>query len=362
MHPRSLVALALASAVLAPSPLYAQDAFSRYAGSWRTLFMPPVGPGSFDVKADFLPDGRLIAVTGSTVFLETARGSADFAPAGILDPGAIGAGVDPTFLRVSPDGSTIAIGAGFNKPVAVFGVSSLGEPGAPVPLTSGAGATYFDVPHYDAAWQSNSSLALTAGDVASSFVSLLDVTSGAAAPINPVIISNIDGGTAGVAFDSHGRLYTGNGYDSSPDGSTTGTIRAFDPSLWSSAAADFEHDGVFLADILSAASLLFDREGNLVVGGGNFPDDAGYLAVVHADAIADALAGLGPIDPLDPLQLRRLDPLGNGSGYFGSAYDPTTGELFVTNGITWYGTIPAPSAAFILATLGLAAARRRRHA
>src|SRR5690606_2735392 len=134
-------------------------------------------------------------------------------------------------------------------------------------------------------------------------------------------------------------------------GSTTGTIRVFDPALWSSGAADFENEGVFLGNILSAASLLFDRDGNLVVGGGNFPDDAGYLAVVHADAIANALDGFGPVDPLDPLQLRRLDPLGSGDGYFGAAYDPTTGELFATNGVTWYGTIPAPSAAVILGTL-----------
>ena len=363
MHPRSAVPLALAAAcIAAPSSLHAQDAFHRYADSWRTLLMPQIGAGSFDVKADFLPDGRIVAVTGSTVFLETARGSADFAPAGILDAAAIGAGVDPSFLRVSPDGSTIAIGAGFNKPVAVFGVAALGTPGAPVPLTRGTAATYFNVPHYDAAWQSNSSLAITAGDFPSSFVSLLDVTSNPAAPANPVIITNIDGGTAGVAFDSLGRLYTGNGFDISPNGSTTGTIRAFDPALWSSGAADFENDGVFLGNILSAAALLFDRDGNLVVGGGNFPDDAGYLAVVHADAIANALAGFGPVDPLDPLQLRRLDPLGSGDGYFGAAYDPTTGELFATNGVTWYGTIPAPSAAVILGTLAFAVARRRRHA
>ncbi len=193
-------------------------------------------------------------------------------------------------------------------------------------------------------------------------MSLLDTTSSTDSPSNPVIVSGIAGASGGVAFDSAGRLYTGNGFDFSPGGSGTGTIRAFAPESWAGGAVNFESAGTYIGDILSASGLLFDTEGNLVVAGGNFGVDSGYVGVVHADALAEALAGLGPIDPLDPLRLRRLDPLGTGAGFFGTAYDPTTGELFVTDGTTWYGTIPAPSVGALMLGAFAFGARRRRHA
>lgn len=363
MSVRCLLALVVATPIVLSAPAaLARDAFSQYGTTWRTATLPPVGAGSFSTTADFLPDGRLVAVTGAHVLLETAPRSGVYDVVGILDPSEIGVGVDPSFLRISPDGSTIAIGAGFLKPVAVVPVASLGVPGAPAPLTSGVAARYYDVPHFEGAWRDNTSLALTAGDFGSpSFVSLLDTTSDAAAPVNPIVVSNIGGASAGVAFDAAGRLYTGNGFDLDPDsGSTTGVIRAFSPDLWSGGPADFESSGILIGELLSAGALLFDLEGNLIVGGGDFPDDAGYLGVVHASALANALAGLGPIDPADPLQLRRLDPLGSGFGYFGSAFDASTGELSITDGRTWYATIPTPATALLI-TLPLALLTRRRH-
>jgi hypothetical protein len=364
MSSRCVVGVAVAAAVGVTAPLLARDAFSQYGASWRSVSVPPAMGGSFGTAGDFLPDGRIVAVTGLNVFLERTAHSGLFDAVGILDSAEIGAATDPSFIRVSPDGSTIAIGAGFEKPVAVFGVGALGTPGAPAALTSGSVARYFDVPHYDAEWQDGTHLALTAAtDFTSSFVSLLDTTSEAAAPMNPTIISAIGGASGGVAFDVAGRLYTGNGFDAGPGGSSTGAIRAFDPSSWLGGAANFEAGGFLIGEILSASSLHFDLEGNLIVGGGDFgAGDAGYLGVVHADAIAAALAGMGPIDPTDPLQLRRLDPLGTGMGFFGSAFDAATGELFATAGSTWHGTIPAPAGVTLLLGGVSAAARRRRHA
>lgn len=338
-----------------------RDAFDTYGQSWRTLNIPPREGESFDTKGDFLADGRIVAVTGSTVYLERTAGSALFDAVGVLDASEIGAATDPAFLRVSPDGSNIAIGAGFGKPLAVFSTSALGTPGAPTALTSGSVARYFNVGHYDAAWQSGSHLAITAGDFGSpAYVSLLDVTSSPAAPSNPVIVSGIEGSSGGIAFDAAGRLYTGNGF-SNGSGSLTGAIRAFASDLWEGGAVNFEVAGVLVANLLSGSSMLFDLEGNLIVGGGNFGVDMGYLGVIGADALGAALDGLGPIDPSDVSQLLRLDPLGDGSGYFGSAFNPTTGELFVTNGATWHGTIPGPSALVLMAAAGLHAVRRRRH-
>ncbi len=353
---------AVVSVVGVASPLLARDAFSQYGASWRSVSIPPRADGSFGTAGDFLLDGRIVAVTGANVYLERSARSGVFDVVGILDSAEIGAATDPAFIRVSPDGSTIAIGAGLQKPVAVFGVASLGSPGAPATLTSGSVARYFDVDHYDAEWQDGSHLALSATVGGASFVSLLDTSSDTAAPTNPVVVSGIDGFSGGVTFDAAGRLYTGNGFDTSPDGSNTGTIRVFSPESWSGGPVNFETGGTFIGDVLSASSLAFDLEGNLVVAGGNVGVDSGYLGVVHADALAAALAGMGPIDPSDPMQLRRLDPLGTGLGFFGSALDPATGELFATEGSTWHGTIPAPTGATLLLGACVMAARRRRDA
>lgn len=364
MDVRFVGAAALAAGCVALAEARARDAFSTYGESWREVRIPPVGPGSFDTRGDFLPDGRIVAVTGSMVFLERGARTGVFDAVGVLDASEIGAATDPAFLRVSPDGASIAIGAGFLKPVAVFAVDSLGTPGAPAHLTSGSVARYFHVGHYDAEWRDSTRLAITAGEFGSpAFVSLLDTTSSPAAPVNPVIVSNIGGASSGITFDSAGRLYTGNGFDFDPEsGSRIGTIRAFEPESWTSGAVDFEIGGTFIGDVLSAASLAFDLEGNLIVGGGNLAGDAGYLGVINAEALAAALAGMGPIDPSDPLQLKRLDPLGTGMGYFGSVFDASTGELFATDGATWYGTIPAPGVVATVVVGAVFAARRRRHA
>jgi MYXO-CTERM domain-containing protein len=73
------------------------------------------------------------------------------------------------------------------------------------------------------------------------------------------------------------------------------------------------------------------------------------------------------VDPTDPLHLLRLTPTSDPFAFYGSAYNPVTGELFarvtdfVTGANTWYGTIPGPAgAAAVIIGVGLAAARRRR--
>ncbi|MEZ6210420.1 MAG: hypothetical protein R3B46_04120 [Phycisphaerales bacterium] len=91
-------------------------------------------------------------MTGNTVFVETAVGSRDFRVVASFDSAYSGGSVDPAFVRTSPDGSRIAVGLGFGRPLAVFDTSSLGTIGSPSMLTS-ANTRYFDVPHYDAAWR-----------------------------------------------------------------------------------------------------------------------------------------------------------------------------------------------------------------
>lgn len=356
------VSLACAVGAVVVSSLAGQgmgaDAFDSYGRSYRPFATPPVGDGSFSVAGDALPDGRLLMVTGNSVFLESGVGTGVFSEVALLDAGETGGSTDPAFLRVSPSGGRVAIGVGFGKPVAVFDTAALGTPGSPTVLTSGSAADYFDVGHFGAAWYDDRSLALTAGEFGSpSFVSLLDTASSPDSPVNEVVVREIQGASAGVAFDGAGRLYTANGF-ALGGGSETGDIRAFAPSEWMAGAA-FETGGVLIGEVLSGGSLTFDLDGNLFVGGGDFDEfDAGYLGVIEAGAIGAALDGFGPIDVNDPEQLRRLDPRGDGFGYFGAAFNAATGELYVTDGETWYATVPAPGT--LAAALFAAAVRGRR--
>jgi len=339
-------------------------AFDVYGASWREIALPPVGPGSFSVALDALADGRLVAATGLSVFVETAVGSGLFAQAATVDGALVGGSTDPSFLSVSPDGSKIALGAGFGKPVVVFDASVLSTT-APGSITAAA-ASVFHVDHFSAAWADDSSLAIASGAFGSpSIVSLLDVTSDPLSPVHTTVVANIGGASGGVAFDAAGNLYTSNGFDLGPGGTGTGAVKAFAPSQWSPAspAPDFESAGQFVIDILSASSLAFDGEGDLFVGGGDSfgPGETGFLAVVRAGAVQSALAGAGPIDPLSA-DVRRLDPLGDGSGLYSVFFNEATGELYAQAGGRLFATLPSPggAATLLVAALAGGSVRRRR--
>lgn len=354
--------------VLSASDSPASAAFDSYGRSFRPIDAPAVAPGSFATKADALADGRLVAVTGLGVYLETGVGTGAFTLAATIDSALVDGATDPSFVSVSPDGSRIALGAGFDfasgatRPVVVFD-SALLEGGAGVIDESNASA--FQVEHFDAAWADNSRLAITAGSFGSpARVDVLDVTSDASAPSLRTAIDNIQGASAGVAFDSAGNLFTGNGFDLGVAGATeTGAIKAFSADLWeASAPADFEAQGAFIGEALSASTLDFDHLGNLFVGGGDFSEgDAGYAGVIAADAIAEALAGFGAFDLSDPFSVRRLDPAGTGDAFYSVLFNGATGELILSDGANFYATIPAPAgfSALLAAPLLLG---RRRHA
>jgi hypothetical protein len=362
------------------------DAFSSYGppvNPWNIHSLPGVGAGSFSVAYDVLADGRVVAVTGNRVFVESGVNSNAYDVLATFDSSATGGSIDPSFVRVSPDGARLAVGGGFGKPVAVFDTVELGTPGSPSTLTrseSGGATRYYAIGHFDGEWADNTNLAMTAGSFGSAaFVTLLDTTSSPAAPTNPVIVDLIDGASSGITFDAAGRLYTGNGLDNSPGAtgtSVTGTIRAFDAIEWQAAIGgtplDFESDGVFVAELLSAAALGFDEEGNLFVGGADFgngvePFDAGYMALIDDASLADALAGVDAITPGDVSELRTFDPEGSGFTSFLPNANPITGELLAG----WVGgfsegapaflarTVPAPAPVGLLIAGAVVAARRR---
>jgi hypothetical protein len=322
----------VAACIACASGSLALGGFDPYGGSFREVTAPSVAPGSFGVAGAALSDGRLIAATGLEVYVETAAGSGAFALAATIDP-AITGGSDPGFLSVSPDGSRVAFGAGFDRPIVVFDASAL-DAGAPGVISAG-GADVFDVDHFGAAWRDPSTIAVSN----SSGVVGLDTLTGD----TTTLVTNIGGASGGVAFDSAGNLYTANGFDFAAGGSVTGEIRAFAPGEL--ASADFTTDGTFIAEILSGSPLHIDGFGNLIVGGGDSAGgDAGYVGVF------DLTTG----------ELAQYDPLGTGEAFYSAFVNDATGEMVIQSGSRWFVyQIPAPSAA-LLAPLGLAFAGRRR--
>ncbi|MCK4872481.1 MAG: hypothetical protein KAS72_07125 [Phycisphaerales bacterium] len=366
-------ALGVASGICASTQ--ASD-YDSYFDTGERIALPDIGAGSYATAGDVLSDGRLIAVTGNSVYVESAVGSGLFDILATFDPSQTAGSTDPAFVTVSPFGSRIAVGTGYGKPVAVFGVDALGTPGAPTMLTAGTTADYFAIDHFDATWFDEQNLAITSGQYGSdSVVTLLDTTSNPTSPANPTIVAGIGGSPAGITFDADGMLFTGNGFTGSGP-SETGYVKAFPESLWqqglTGTAPGFEDEGTYIADLLSAASLGFDIEGNLFVGGGDmFASDYGYFALINSDALSDALAGIDLIDIDDPADVRRFDPEGSAVvGSYAVRFNEITGELYGgwADGyapgahVTWaVYAIPAPGSA-VMMIASLPFVRRRRHA
>ncbi len=323
-------------AVVLPLLAASADTFDEYASS--ETFALPAGTAVFDA----LPDGRLAALVGDQVYLESGPRTRQFDLLGTLSDAVIPE-FGAAFLACAPEGARLAVGNnGFGAGAAV----GIFEPSA---AAGQIAVQWVAMEHFDGAWYDNDTLAVTGGfDPAT--VTLLDL-SDSADPLQIVVVGSIGGAAAGVAFDGQGNLYTGNGFQTSgPSGS--GWIKAFEWAEWIRAATsgvplDFETAGAQVADLLSAAALGFDQEGNLHVGGGDLFGGSGDFdraAVVRAAAVQQALAGGGAVDPGDPQQVLFLDPdVQNQANFYDITANPLTCELLIREGAMAYvyvGTDP----------------------
>lgn len=319
------------------------DSFDEY--DLVEAFLLPAGTSAFDV----LLDQRVIAIANADILIETGAGSRSFSSIGTL-PGADIAEFGAAFLRVSPDGSRIAVGnnggSSFsNYRVGIFSVDALS-------------GVWLAANHFDGEWYDDRFLALTAGVFGDpSFVTLLDTQSADIDdPVNTVLIMNIGGASAGVTFDRAGNLLTGNGFDG-PGVSETGWVKTFSDATWlpvlfGASPLDFESQGVLVVDILSAASLGFDMDGNFYVGGGDFlGGKTDFAALVRSTAVASAIDGMGAVDVADPAEVRNLDPDAAGSSnFYAISADPTRSVLYI--GDTTTGTVGVYAAAASAPALG----------
>lgn len=285
--------------------------------------------GAWDVG----PDGRLVALSGTSVLQQVAVNGSAYTNIGSVPAGTT-ASFGASFVSLSPDGSTLAIGDNVfaaTGRVHMLNTAALNT-SLPTPTVS------VIAPNYAAAWSGSSTLYVSGGGGPTPTVTRID---GAASgsPASTIVIDNIGDGSGGVAIRS-GRLYTGIGFDT--NFITDGTIRSFGlPSLSVAAAAVPFASGAFEAQILSASTLDFDALGNIIVGG------FGSVAVVN----------LGTSE--------RLDLAPNGPfGFYSGRYNAATGEILVTDfnvpGDVYRYAIPAPGMATMMWLGGLLAWRRRR--
>lgn len=277
-------------------------------------FTLPTGSTLLDVT----PDGRILVVGPSALWLEEVSGSRRFMPLLAPDFGT------PTFARVSPSGTRLAIGNYDRSLIYVM----------PFLPSSSIGLITVDGTSFDAEWIDDHRLLVTnqGGDGVGppSVVTLVDAVRRSS--LN--LIENIDGASAGVTINAAGTIFTGVGYGNDP--TETGQIKAFRRALWEAAVSsripiNFDTAGIEVANLLSCCPLGFDGEGNLYVGGGNGSDgDQGYAAIVSRIGIRMALNGGPVIEPNTAHLLQKLDPdPANLDNYWFMNANPVRREIYL---------------------------------
>ncbi len=253
--------------------------------------------------------GRFIAATGSTVYLQKNFGADLWLPVA-TEP----VNMDPCFLKISPNGSKIALGVGLGKPLYVFPTSLLSV-SAPPDISVAAVTTTYTENMYDGAWGDDRYLYINAGldsgdpNVYRSQIYAIDTSSSGGAPIP--IINDILGASGGVAFDAAGDLVTGVGY-----GDATGELKIWPASKVALALKgtplDYGTTGsVLIEGALSAASLGFDSSGNLYVGGGDAFGGSGhygYAGLISATAVQQVLTGGAQANPDAATDYLKIQP------------------------------------------------------
>lgn len=256
--------------------------------------------------------GRMIAATGRTVYMQASSGEVTWLPVATLDSDADP--MDPCFVVVSRDGRKIALGVGYGKPLYVF-PSALLSADVPLNLSRHKAVKRWDLSYYDGVFRDARFLFLNRGaDNNQSEILSIDTERSGPSAVS-VAVSNIPGASAGLAFDAHGNLVTGIGWD--PEFTQTGQLKIFDArqldtALGEQPAQHYEEAGVVVAEnVLSAASLAFDDAGNLLVGGGDVfgnTGNTGYAAIIDASVLERVRAGGAPLDPTSPAEFTQIAP------------------------------------------------------
>jgi hypothetical protein len=299
--------------------------------------------GAFDI----LPDGRLISVAGDTVVVQDTLNASSYTPIGSITPGAI-AGFGASFVSVNPSGTRLAIGdndANSPNPQDVLlvdiGALSPSMPTSPTLVAS---------PNNAGAWADDETLFVSGAAGGPTVLTRIDALSAS----GTTVVDQINGASAGVAVRD-GRVFTGNGFGSGSGFDATGAIGSFDlvALLTASSAVAFD-SGTLVANALSASTIDFDAQGNLIVGGSDAfgSGEGGFVSVIDADALPGATAADGI----------QLFPASGEFGFPGARFNPVTNEILVTDfgsDLVLRYIVPAPGGLALFA-VGAMTWRRRR--
>jgi hypothetical protein len=282
------------SVVAALAVCFASALSTREAGAQVAL--PPPDPGSRNTVFDLLPNGKLIAFTGSEIRLQSVRGESAFHSIGTLPPQYVGK-LRASFLLAHPGGQFFLLGAGSGGSSFPGGDEPFSGEIFMLPKKGGRAKRIANVQnHNDAAFYGNSGalISRTHEDEYAGWVEHVALPSGKLT----TLIADIPKIPGAVAVDRWGNVFASIGFDDNAD--RGGEIRRFarkavQRALRSGVALDFEADGVYIGGALTAAGLVFDRDGHLWVSGGEEGQSTptGYLAEV---------------DPATTEILRRVDP------------------------------------------------------
>jgi hypothetical protein len=334
---RTATASVVAALALLALPDSARAADPGYTTKPTYSLTLPASDSSFGTVADAFGNnvgsdvdgyplrGHFLAATGSTVFLQKNFGADVWLPVASVPEN-----MDPGFLKISPSGAKIALGTGFYLPIYIFPtlLLSVSSP----PQLSAAGAKRFTEDYFDAAWRDERYLFINGQALGGSQIYALDTddASGAVIPIIP----DIPGASGGIAFDAAGDLVTGIGY-----GEKTGELKIWSAALVARALSgqplSYTTSGAVLVEgALSAASLGFDSDGNLYVGGGDVFGSSGqygYAALLSASVIQRVLSGGAPAntDSTDDYLKIQPDPCHNDDST-NVWFAPSLGMLVVT--------------------------------
>lgn len=348
----SLMAI-IALTVATPTMAIADD-FSDYntpAGYFNEIDLPEITGGWFDAIDFFPPEctvtlennsnfelkGRMILANNHYLFIQKTNNSSGYTwqepydqyppPAPLPTDGFQVAAyvpdtMDPTSIRISPDGSKVALLPGYTAQGMIMYVfdagilntgnppdlSAVGEPA--VKIWSGFGAAY------EMEWVDNRYIAVNQGQWPGppygSGIYIFDTNDGT----YDSVIGPIPGASAGVTVNAALDVVTGNGLTNDPEVSLTGEVRIIPYDTWWNAysggtTVTYLDSPVVAESILSSAALGFDAEGNLHVGGANFfgtPIEKGFAALVHNNVITRVLEGGDPVDEDIPSEYKTLAP------------------------------------------------------
>lgn len=294
------------------------DAFNEYATQSSYALQLPQATTSWFTSVDafgetnasidgFPLHGRVLAATDSSVFLQKNFGASAW-----LTVGTVPEIMDPCFIKISPDGTRVALGTGFYKPLYTFPVTSLSA-AAPPDLATAPDTSTFNLSYYDAEWLDNRFLFINSGTNSGSGVFAVDTWGGDVPSSLIPIVTDIPGASGGVTFDHNGNLITGIGY-----GSDTGQLKIWPASDVAAVLEpgalplDYVSTGFVLAErMLSAASLGVDGENNVYVGGGDVfgaTGNSGFAGLISASVVNRVLEGGAPANPAVTGEVTKLAP------------------------------------------------------